>query len=209
MRTTERVTVYAALATSLLMALAMIGGGRTGALTSSATAAEKNADPRRLIAVVDIVGVVERMMDSDKYKPARDEAGAAAESEIKPMRDRLQSLEERLRGLPQGDPAFNDVGREYQQLRAELERKAQGLGRDMDQLTMRQLIECYRLARASADAVAEQMGFAYVIASRPVDKDLEAPDTASAVRQLVARPMLRFPEGTDITPDVKQDLKLN
>ena len=62
---------------------------------------------------------------------------------------------------------------------------------------------------ASAQAIAEQMGYDYVLASRPVDRDMDAQDTTAVIRSVLARPVLKAPEGVDITPDVKQDLKLD
>lgn len=192
-------------ATAALLALAAVALWRA----APARAAEQPEQARRLIAVVDVVGVVERLMDSDRYKPARDEVGAAAEADVKPLREKVQAIEEKHRGLQPTDPAYGDAVREYQQARAALERRAQELSKEMDALTTKQLVECYRIVRASADATAEQMGYQYVVASRPVDKDLDAQDTAAVVRAIIARPVLRFPNEADITPDVKQDLKIN
>ncbi len=202
MPSTRRVILPAAAA---LLSLAAVALWRA----APARAADQPEQGRRLIAVVDVVGVVERLMDSDRYKPARDEVGAAAEADVKPLRERVQAIEEKHRGLQPTDPAYGDAVREYQQARAALERRAQELSKEMDALTTKQLVECYRIVRASADATAEQMGYQYVVASRPVDKDLDAQDTAAVVRAIIARPVLRFPNEADITPDVKQDLKIN
>lgn len=192
-------------ASAALLALAAVAPWRA----APAFAADPAEPSRRLIAVVDVVGVVERLMDSDRYKPARDEVGAAAEADVRPLREKVQAIEEKHRGLQPTDPAYADAVREYQQARAALERRAQELSKELDALTTKQLIECYRIVRASADAIAEQMGYQYVVASRPVEKDLDAQDTAAVVRAIIARPVLRFPNEADLTPDVKQDLKIN
>lgn len=180
-------------------------------VASPATAAEPSGkdSASQLLAVCDVINVVERLMDSDRYKPARDEAGAASEKAIAEFRDRAQAAEAALRGMDEKAEGYEAARREYQMAGMALQREGQRLAQEMDGLTTKQLMEAYTVVRASADAVAEQLGFAYVIASRPSDKPLDAGDTAAVVRAMLARPIVRAPEGVDITADVKQDLKID
>lgn len=180
-------------------------------VASPATAAEPSGKDgaSQPLAVCDVINVVERLMDSDRYKPARDEAGAASEKAIAEFRDRAQAAEAALRGMDEKAEGYEAARREYQMAGMALQREGQRLAQEMDGLTTKQLMEAYTVVRASADAVAEQLGFAYVIASRPSDKPLDAGDTAAVVRAMLARPIVRAPEGVDITADVKQDLKID
>lgn len=176
--------------------------------------AARAAEPERAeragqVAICDMISVVEAVMDSERYKPARDEMGSASEKAIAEFRDRAKAAEDALRAMDEKDPGLEAAQREYQVAGMAFQRKGQELAQEMDALTTRQLIEAYSVVRASADAVAEQLGFGYVIASRPSDKLIEAVDTAAVVRAMLARPVVRMPEGADITPDVRQDLKLD
>ncbi|MGD9691878.1 MAG: OmpH family outer membrane protein [Phycisphaerales bacterium] len=164
---------------------------------------------RPMVAVCDVFGVVETLMDSDRYQPARKEAGEAADKALAPLRERLEALGAKGRSLPETDPSLPDLAREYQRAQAELQQRTAEAAREMETLTSKQLKEAYLTARASADAVAEQLGFAYVVASRLPDKEVDGTDSASVVRAMLARPVLRFPEDADITADVLADLKLD
>lgn len=175
---------------------------------ASASGRARSAD-RPMVAVCDVFGVVEKLMDSDRYQPARREAGEAADALLSPLRDRVEALGARGRSLPEGDSSIPEVAREFQRAQAELQQRVTEAAREMESLTAKQLKEAYTTARASTDAVAEQLGFAYVIASRLPDKDVDGTDSASVVRAMLARPMLRSPEDADITPDVLADLKLD
>ena len=164
---------------------------------------------RPLVAVCDVFGVVEKLMDSERYQPARREAGEAAEKALAPLRERVEALGARGRSLPEGDASIPELAREYQRAQAELQQRTGEAAREMESLTAKQLKEAYETARASADAVAEQLGFAYVMASRLPDKEVDGSESASVVRAMLARPVIRFPEDADITPDVLADLKLD
>lgn len=182
-------------------------------LPSRATAgveAPTNAgDSSGAIAVCDLVGVVEKLMDSDRFKPARDEATASSEQAIAEFRTRLQAAEEAARAATPDSPNLEDIRREFQAAQMAFQRKGQELAQEMDRLATKQLGEAFEIARASAEAVAQARTFAYVLSSRAADKPLDAPDTASVVRAMLARPVILFPKAADITDDVLQDLKLD
>ncbi len=168
-----------------------------------------SAAERPLIAVCDVFGVVEKLMDSDRYQPARRELGEAADAMLTPLRERVEALGARGRSLPEGDASIPEVAREFQRAQAELQQRVTEAAREMESLTAKQLKEAYTTARASTDAVAEQLGFVYVMASRLPDKEVDGTDSASVVRAMLARPALRSPAEADITPDVLIDLKLD
>ncbi len=208
MRRSALVFSCSVLACSAALALALQAVTGAGRATAAEPAPSK-AKPGEAIAVCDIINVVERLMDSDRYKPARDEAGAASEKAIADFRARAQAAEDALRGMDEKAEGFEAARREYQLAGMALQREGQRLAQEMDALTTKQLGEAYGVVRASAEAVADQLGYSYVIASRPADKPLDAADTAAVVRAMLARPVIRFPEGADITADVKQDLKID
>lgn len=167
------------------------------------------SEDRPPVAVCDVFGVVERLMDSDRYQPARREAGEAADALLQPLRERVEALGTKGRSLPEGDPTIPEVAREFQRAQAELQQAVTEAAREMEGLTAKQLKEAYSAARASTDAVAESLGFAYVFATRLPDKEVDGTDSSSVVRAMLARPALVFPDTADITPDVLADLKLD
>ncbi len=205
MRTAERFFLYAALAVVAVIA----AGGRLLDRDAFAQADASSAKPDQSVAVCDLVSIVEKLMESDRYRPAREELQAAAEAELAPLREAGQALEQRARNTPQDDPAFPDLFREFQRAQQEYQQKLQDGGRRIEELTVAQLKEAYEVARASAEDVASDLGYEYLISSRDATKEIEAVDVAGAVRAMLARPIILAPEDVNITPDVLADLKLD
>ncbi len=204
MRSTERFFIYAALAAAVVIA----AGGRFARSDAFAqdSAAAKAENP---IAVCDLVTIVEKLMESDRYRPAREEAQLAAEEKLRPLSEAGRAAEQRARATPQDDPSFQDQVRALQMAQAEYQQAFQQTGAELEKLTVSQLAEAYEIARASAEDIAGDLGYSYLIASRDAEKPIEAPDVAGAVRTMLARPVILAPEGTDITEDILADLKLN
>lgn len=200
MRTVDRVVVLV-LAASVAAGCWLLAGPSATARADSSTTSP--------FAICDVMGVVEKLMDSERFKPARDEAQAAAEAALAPIRDQLRDLEARGRGMDPADPELPGVAQQFQQLQAQFQQQFQESARRMDEMTAMQLQEAYEIARASADAVAEDLGYGYVFATRLPDEEIEARDVAGMVRALLGRPVVRFPKDSDITPDVLQDLKIS
>jgi len=206
MRLTERFFIYG----SIGLAIVIAAGGR---LAQSDAFAQDSADAAKTaehpIAVCDLVSIVEKLMESDRYRPAREEAQLAAEEKMRPFREAGLAAEQKARNTPQDDPTFPDLVREMQRTQAEYQKAFQEMGVELEQLTVKQLAEAYEIARASAEDVAGDLGFNYLLSSRDATEAIESPDVAGAVRSMLARPVIMAPEETDITEDVMADLKLN
>ena len=205
MRSAERFFIYAALAAIAVVA----AGGRLLDRDAFAQADSAASKPDQSVAVCDLVSIVEKLMESDRYRPAREELQAAAEAELAPLRDAGQQIEQRARNTPQDDPSFPEIFREFQRAQQDYQQKVQEGARRIEELTVSQLKEAYEVARASAEDVAADLGYEYLIASRDATKEIEAIDVAGAVRAMLARPIILAPEDVNITPDVLADLKLD
>lgn len=199
MRTPDRI-----LAAALLAAITLLA-----ALALPRAQAQDDDGQDSPVAVCDIYAVVERLMESDRYAPARDELTAAGEAEVIPMRDQLEQMDRALRAMPDDAPDRENAERAFRAAQIEFQRVAAEFQRDINDLTEKQLKECWSIARSSADAVAADLGYAVVIASRDLEKELEGEDVPSIIRAMMSRPALVFPERADITWDVLEDLNLN
>jgi Skp family chaperone for outer membrane proteins len=177
---------------ALLSAIAFFGARAGG--SGSARFAPDPAPAR--FATCDVYHVIQRLFDSD----------------LKPLADELQALGDKaqaaVQNAPATDPAAQAVVREFQEKRAALNKKQQEMGARLQKFKGTQLVECYELARASVGAVADRMGYTYVLASRRVTEKVPSDDPQIVVEALLQRPVLRGPDATDITDDVLADLKL-
>ena len=203
MRNAERLFLYPVAIVALILGLASMHAD------PSARAHLDDAEVEIKIATCDIFEVVERLMESDRYAPAREEAMAAAEDRMRPYQQRLEEAQRRAQSTPQEDPLFRDIFREFQRAQQEYQQRGQELMREQEMLTTRQILECYRLVRSSAEAVAEQIGYTMVLQTRQKKDDNEAQDMQSAVRAMLARPVAVAPEAIDITADVLFELRLD
>lgn len=205
MRTAERLVLYPAALIALVLGLASYAPDRA----ARATEDPKGATIEHKIAVCDIIRVVELLMESERYSPARDDMLRAAEQDIAPLRERLEQAQRQAQNTPQDDPLYRDIVRNFQRAQQEYQQRAQELMREQEALATRQLVECYGMAKGATETVAEQHGYTLVLQSRMKDIDDEAADVQSVVRAMLARPVAVNPEAVDITPDVMFELRLN
>ena len=201
MRRSERVTL--ALLVLAVVALAI----RQGPAGPAAYGARADAD-EALIAVCAIPTLVNELMASDRFAPEREALEDEFRERLEDMNRDLRDLRERLEAGGPDDPdaqrnveSWRELTREMASVRTELQRR-------LAQLSASQLAECYDLAKSSAVAVAEDLGFVYLIASGDPDEDLVREDSQTLLRQITARPMLLAPEEADITGEVRDDLNL-
>jgi hypothetical protein len=82
------------------------------------------------------------------------------------------------------------------------------LGGEHDKMVGRKYIEAYKLVKSSCETVAKDLGYSHVVASR-TKEEIMTDNPGLVAQALLARVMVVSPEGTDITDDVKKDLKLD
>jgi Skp family chaperone for outer membrane proteins len=214
MRQSERVVLYSLSVGAIVLSL-MAGGGSviTGSRAVAGVesqAADSSAAPgAEKIAVVSLMKITDELMDSDRYKPKREELDASLNKDlIRPAIEALQDLEKKLQGMDEKSPEFPQMRNDYVRLRNELGGKQREAAQKAELLVGEQLKECFQLVRDSAAAIAEKKGYTYVLSSmRPDDKFQEGPVQAT-IRDVLSRPVLAFPKAADITEDVREDLKL-
>ena len=198
MRTFER---------TLLLALALAVLARV-TLDPEAHARADRDDQHFQLAVCAMPSLVNELMASDRFLPDREDAAPDIRRQLDELREELQDLEERIRGGAGDDPSLQRDRERAREAVREFQSLQQSLARAIETKTAEQLAECYALVKSSASAIAEELGFDYVIATGDPDERLSTADSQVTLRQITARPVLRFPKGVDITDDVRDDLNL-
>jgi len=173
---------------------------------SAAKQADDSETPR--IATCAIPNIVNLLMTSERFEPTREELAKELEEEMQPLVDEGRRLFEELQGASQDDPAAQAKARRLQSLQREISEKRAEATQKIEKLTAEQIVECYRLARTTAIAIAEDEGFTHVIASVGQDEELSTDSVETVLRQMVSRPMIFSPEDDDITAAVMEDLQL-
>lgn len=202
MKSLERFALVAA------VGLASIAFLRSGAV-APASAEGLGSDGPVKIAVCSTVKIVDELMDSERYKPARVELEDGLRKEkLEPIITEGRELQKSLEGMPRDDPKFAETREKLIRLQRDAERASREIAQQVEAKVSEQLIECYGLVRASASAVAEQNGYTFVLSSGDAEDIPKGQMVVQLVRDFLSRPVLIAPKGTDISDDVRQDLKL-
>jgi Skp family chaperone for outer membrane proteins len=196
-----------ALCLAALALLVALADRLPSSIAHAAVEGDETASPR--IAVVASIRLMNDLMDSERFKPARDETEKALQAEFTPIVDQGRAMEEQLRGLDQDTDQARALKQQLMNLQGALARKQQEVGVRFEQFIAGQSREAYKLVRDSAVAMAQNRGFTYVIASQSADDDLTEGPVAGLLNDLLGRPVLHAPETADITDDVRADLKLD
>jgi Skp family chaperone for outer membrane proteins len=197
MKTPDRIALYTLLGFALFL------------VARPSTALPEEADAPARIAVCSSMKIVDDLMETDRFKPARVEVEEQAREELlKPIVDTLKEIEEEAKGLAENDPKLRELGEKHRGLQRQAQQATQEIAKRVEMKVAEQLIECYQLVRASAVAVAEEKGFNYVLSSTDSEAPLKTEPVMKLVRDFLARPVIMAPKEVDITDDVRTDLKL-
>lgn len=154
-------------------------------------------------------------VDLNTLAQARFEAEEAANpllSRIKDTADRVMRIEQEGRALVQQMDAmdrstqqFADAQARIQVLQQDYQDAKQSAATEMDRLACQMRVDGYRALVSSTRAVAAREGFNFVIASRPVEAEFTSASVDAVLADMLARPMLVGPEGSDLTERVKAE----
>lgn len=218
MRRTERVVAYSALAVALIAVVGQSAGLRFGAPAVAAPMAPA-PDAARL-ATCDIYSLVERLVESDAYMPARNIEQERIKAKLAPMEEDLKridtenaKLREELSGADSKDPSAQMKLKTYNANAAEFEAKIKPYNDQKSQLAegysaliVGQFGDAYQKVLAEAKKIAAEKGFTYVIAQKR--GDLAARSPQQLVEEFLARPVSVAPTDSDITEAVRVSMKL-
>ena len=176
------------------------------AASASSDEADKVDAPK--IAVCAVPMLVNELMASDRFQPDREKLEEELKAEYDALQAELRELSEKGRGMSQDDPMLGETMQKFNELRVKIGEKQREIAEKLEAKSAEQLLECYELARSSANAIAEGLGYNYVMASVGIDEKLSGDNVELALRQMMARPVIMAPKNADITEDVRADLKL-
>ncbi len=199
MRQTERFVTYTALALCLGAGLAANTLGMNGANRAAASpAAAIQVEPAR-IASVDVLGIVARFLESDRYKPANIENAQKFDTQLKALIGELSLIEKQGQGLTQQSPEFAPLQQQFQAKQREFEQSRNTAQGEIEQFNTNQVTEAYRLTVDAANSLAAELGYTHVIVSRGEGAKINSNNVAGAVQEIIARPLLKSAAADDLT----------
>lgn len=195
----ERLFLSATVILALALAFTWRGLGNAHARNASA------APEASKIAVLDILMIVEKLVDSERYRPARDSFQKDAADKINKNQTTFGELEAKFKSLPDDSPERPAIIQQAQDLRAEQQKIQEGV----EKYNTDQVGEAYRLVIETASKLAGDRGYTHLLASRTDSQLLRSPNVQGAVQEMLARPILKMPAADDLTKDVMAELKIS
>jgi hypothetical protein len=160
------------------------------------------------IATADVLGVVERLVMSERYRPAAEAFMNEQNSKLKPLQDELEAMEKRGASLPPGSPELADLGKQYDQKRDEYQRSRQEAFAKIDSFNTDQVREAYRLTLQAVDQLSQQLGYTHVLASRTGSPTIRSDNVNGALQEMLARPVAKSDPADDLTDRLIKQFKL-
>lgn len=160
------------------------------------------------VATIDMFQLLESMIESDQYKPARDARDSEIKAKFDALNAELKALETKVQLIPQGTPEFQATMQQGQAKEIERQQYAQQVGRENDAFVASQVREAYGIVHKAANEAAERLGYTHVFATRLDAANMKGESLAPIMQEILARPLVRAGETDDITAKVREDLKL-
>lgn len=172
------------------------------------------------IATCDVYFLVEKLVDTDQYAPARTaeqdrikQALAPLETELASMEKDLESMQRDLQNANPQDVAaqskyqgFQEKRGIYQTKTTEYGQRRQQLFDGYSELIAGQFADAYKKVSAEMKRIADERGFTYVLAQKT--GDIKAREPRALVEEFLSRPVTIAPADADITEAVRTSLKL-
>jgi len=208
MKTRERLFVYGALLACIILALRPQFAATAAASTRGEEA--RAAEPvSARIATCDVYELVEKFVTGDRFDAPRKAEEERIRLRMKPLEDELIALENELKEADPKDEAAQEKARTFQKKRSEFALLRGQAQQEYTDFVAKQYVDAFEEVKSSAAAVAERLGYTHVIASRTAEKEIKTTDPERLVEAFLGRPVTVAPEGSDITEEVKADLKLD
>lgn len=160
------------------------------------------------IATVDTFAVLQLQLNTDQFVSQRVALEEQFREAVAPLEQQDSDLQSQLAELAPTDPRVPQLQAQRQQLFGQFNQLRQQLALASDRLSAEQAAIAYRQVHEQVNTIAERRGFTHVFGTR-MQVDLMAPqDSNSAMQEILGRPVLRAPEGSDITDAVLASMNL-
>lgn len=199
-------TITRSLTGGAIVAAAILAVGLRPATGTLSPAPTSPAEVR--IATVDTLSLLERLMETEAYRLEREQHTASWNEQLKAMSDNIQALEARLIAMTAQDPAAQEVYGQYQSQQQAIQELQQRAFADVDEFSARQLADGYRKLHEAYNRVAAERGYTHVVSTRLATDDLREVGTNVLLQEVMIRPLIRAPEGDDLTDAIAEALQL-
>lgn len=159
------------------------------------------------IAVVDVMGLMKKQMESESFSAPQQQMQADMQKKVQELKDMLDAIEKKI--ADEKDEAVKaKLNEEKSAKQMEAQQRYQALQADNERFSINQIGDAYRLVTETATRLAHARGYTHVLMSRSGDLPR---DQGSQVifQEIVLRSVVTLPAGDDLTEVVTKELKLD
>lgn len=204
MKTAERIVIY----TGLALSISLAAGYQWMATPAVAGAGAPYAVADTRIATVDILGITEKMILSEKYLSARNTNTAAQNKMLEELDRGLKDVIARAQATQENSPERKALEQEFTTKDQDLQRTAAQARAQIEQFNTIQVAECFKIVAAAANKLGSELGYTHVISTRSGEPTIRSNNVAGAVQEILARPVILGTTGDDLTDRLVRQLGL-
>lgn len=183
--------------------------GVSAMLASRPVVAQATPAPTAVrVASIDLLDVVERMVISERYAPAREALAKSWTDRINPLRTELETMQQQGMAMQQGTPEFQALVQQFGEKQGQLQQAQQQAQAEVSQFEAQQVAEAYALVSDAAARLGTRLGYSHVIASRATTR-IRSNNVAGVVQEILARPVVLTPAADDLTKGLLTELGLD
>ena len=161
------------------------------------------------VAYVHIGTLLTQLMQRDERVEERQALTERLTEEAQVMIDELENIQADIQDMKPEDEAAQEQMQKGQQLAQQLQAFRQQEDAIVEAKAAEQLEACYRELVTAVNVVADRDNIDTVFRFIPTDDDFSPADVNGAMLQIRLRTLLRYPEDSDITQDVAEELNLD
>lgn len=179
-----------------------------GAMFAAGFASSGRAVEPARVATVDTWALVQRMLNTEAYQPAREALGAEWTGKLESRQAQLEQLRNEIEQLAPTDAARQPLIQKFQGLFQEFERTGRDAQTAFEKLAADQAIEAFGKIRDEAVKLAKDKGYSHLLAGRMDSEVVSADNVGTVTQEILARPILLAPEADDLTETIRVALNL-
>ncbi len=205
MQRAERIALYTVSAAALVLSIRAASPDSRAVAAPAAAPASLVESPVR-IATCDTIAATDALFASETYAQPRKAEEDRLKTRLTPLETELDALQKELQTADPNKPENQAKAQTFQSKRDDYFKLRKELSESYDKFVSTQFGEAYERVQAAARAVAQENNYTHVLSHKA--SRISAKDPQSLIADLLGRPALVAPEGTDVTDKVIAQLKL-
>jgi Skp family chaperone for outer membrane proteins len=151
------------------------------------------------VATVDMLMLVERVVMTAPYTTEMSELTTRRATDMQRIADRQNVLVQGAKDLDKAGEEFKAMQEEYLKLDEQFKQLSEGVQREIDGLSAKQVQRAFEQVRGVVDGLAKQEGYTHVIASRDAAAAFRAVDIPNTLQEVLAKGVIVAPKSDDLT----------